>query len=112
MLASAWSILVEHELGHGLPGCHLPAAEKGIALVLFPALPKPKRDAAATLGDDGAPINGLTIRDDRLDSLRFTLRHMAVPDYDLGDMLCRPTLGIAWRRQVMRLPGSPFRRCR
>jgi hypothetical protein len=81
-------------------------------LVLFPAQPKPKRDGAATLGDDGAPINGLIIRDNRLDSFRFTLRHMAVPDYDLGDMLCRPTLAIAWRRQVMRLPGSPFRRCR
>jgi HTH-type transcriptional regulator/antitoxin HigA len=50
-------------------------AERGIALVLLPALPRTKLDGAAMLGEDGAPIIGLTIRNDRLDSFWFTLLH-------------------------------------
>ena len=53
-------------------------AEKGIALVLLPALPKTKLDGAAMLGEDGAPIVALTIRHDRLDSFWFTLLHELV----------------------------------
>lgn len=53
-------------------------AEKGIALIVLPALPKTKLDGAAMLGDDGAPIIGLTIRNDRLDSFWFTLLHELV----------------------------------
>lgn len=53
-------------------------AEKGIALVLLPALPKTKLDGAAMLGEDGAPIVALTIRNDRLDSFWFTLLHELV----------------------------------
>ena len=53
-------------------------AEKGIALVVLPALPKTKLDGAAMRGDDGAPIIGLTIRNDRLDSFWFTLLHELV----------------------------------
>ena len=53
-------------------------AEKGIALVVLPALPKTKLDGAAMLGDDSAPILGLTIRNDRLDSFWFTLLHELV----------------------------------
>ena len=50
-------------------------AEKGIALVIWPALPKTKLDGAAMLDQHGAPIIGLTIRNDRLDSFWFTLLH-------------------------------------
>ena len=50
-------------------------AEKGIALVVFPALPRTRLDGAAMLGDDGAPVIGLTIRNDRLDSFWYTLIH-------------------------------------
>lgn len=53
-------------------------AGKGIALVVLPALPKTKLDGAAMLGHDGAPIVGLTIRNDRLDSFWFTLLHELV----------------------------------
>ena len=49
--------------------------EKGIALVVLPALPKTKLDGAAMLDPDGAPIIGMTIRFDRLDSFWFTLLH-------------------------------------
>lgn len=50
-------------------------AEKGIALVILRASPKTKLDGAAMLGEDGAPIIGLTIRHDRLDNFWFTLLH-------------------------------------
>lgn len=53
-------------------------AEKGIALVLLPALPKTTLDGAAMLDDEGAPIIALTIRNDRLDSFWFTLLHELV----------------------------------
>jgi HTH-type transcriptional regulator / antitoxin HigA len=53
-------------------------AEKGIALVILPALPKTKLDGAAMLDSDGAPIIGMTIRFDRLDSFWFTLLHEIV----------------------------------
>ena len=53
-------------------------AEKGIALVLLPRLPRTRLDGAAMLGDDGAPIIGLTIRHDRLDNFWFTLLHELV----------------------------------
>ena len=50
-------------------------AEKGIALIVLPALPRTRLDGAAMRGEDGAPIIGLTIRHDRLDSFWFTLIH-------------------------------------
>jgi HTH-type transcriptional regulator / antitoxin HigA len=50
-------------------------AEKGIALVVLPALPRTRLDGAAMVGEDGAPIVGLTIRNDRLDSFWHTLVH-------------------------------------
>ena len=53
-------------------------AEKGIALVMLPALPRTRLDGAAMLGEDGAPIIGLTIRHDRLDNFWFTLIHELV----------------------------------
>lgn len=53
-------------------------AEKGIALVILPALPKTKLDGAAMLDSEGAPVIGMTIRFDRLDSFWFTLLHEIV----------------------------------
>lgn len=50
-------------------------AEKGIALVVLPALPQTRLDGAAMLDADGAPVVGMTIRNDRLDSFWFTLIH-------------------------------------
>lgn len=49
--------------------------EKGIALVVLRASPKTKLDGAAMLGEDGAPIVGVTLRHDRLDNFWFTLLH-------------------------------------
>jgi HTH-type transcriptional regulator/antitoxin HigA len=73
-------------------------AEKGIALIVLPALPRTRLDGAAMLSDDGAPIIGLTIRHDRLDSFWYTLIHelahawkhlsdarLAITDEDLED---------------------------
>ena len=53
-------------------------AEKGIALVILPSLPQTKLDGAAMLDQEGAPVIGLTIRHDRLDSFWFTLVHELV----------------------------------
>jgi HTH-type transcriptional regulator/antitoxin HigA len=53
-------------------------AEKGIALIILPALLGTRLDGAAMLGEDGAPIIGLTVRHDRLDSFWFTLVHELV----------------------------------
>lgn len=53
-------------------------AEKGIALVIHPALPQTKLDGAAMQDQTGAPIVGLTIRHDRLDNFWFTLIHELV----------------------------------
>ena len=53
-------------------------AEKGIALVLLPVLPHTKLDGAAMLDSDGAPIVGMTLRQDRLDNFWFTLMHELV----------------------------------
>ena len=50
-------------------------AEKGIALVVLPALPRTRLDGAAMLGEDDTPIVGLTIRNDQIDSFWFTLIH-------------------------------------
>lgn len=50
-------------------------AEKGIALVVWPALPQTKLDGAAMHDADGAPIIGISIRNDRLDSFWYTLLH-------------------------------------
>lgn len=50
-------------------------AEKGIASIVLPALPKTKLDGAAMRDRDGAPIVGLTLRHDRLDNFWFTLIH-------------------------------------
>jgi HTH-type transcriptional regulator/antitoxin HigA len=50
-------------------------AQKGIALIVLPVLPKTKLDGAAMLDQDGAPIVGMTLRFDRLDSFWFTLIH-------------------------------------
>jgi HTH-type transcriptional regulator / antitoxin HigA len=65
-------------------------AEKGIALVLWPALPKTRLDGAAMRDTEGAPIIGLTARFDRLDNFWFTLMHELVhawkhlPQWDIA----------------------------
>jgi HTH-type transcriptional regulator/antitoxin HigA len=53
-------------------------AEKGIALIILPALPKTRLDGAAMHDQEGAPVIGMTIRFDRLDSFWFTLLHELV----------------------------------
>ena len=50
-------------------------SEKGIALIVLPAMPRTKLDGAAMRGKDGAPIIGMTLRHDRLDNFWFTLMH-------------------------------------
>jgi HTH-type transcriptional regulator/antitoxin HigA len=50
-------------------------AEKGIALIMLPALPKTRLDGAAMRNREGAPIVGLTLRHDRLDNFWATLIH-------------------------------------
>jgi HTH-type transcriptional regulator/antitoxin HigA len=52
--------------------------EKGIALVIWPSLPKTRLDGAAMRDSEGAPIIGMTLRFDRLDSFWFTLMHELV----------------------------------
>ena len=65
-------------------------AEKGIALIVWPALPKTKLDGAAMRDTEGAPIIGLTIRFNRLDNFWFTLMHELVhawkhlPEWDIA----------------------------
>lgn len=49
--------------------------ERGIAVVIEPHLPKTFVDGAAMLGRSGAPVIGLTLRENRLDSFWFTLIH-------------------------------------
>ena len=49
--------------------------ERGIAVVIEPHLPKTFLDGAAMLGRSGAPIIGLTLRENRLDNFWFTLIH-------------------------------------
>ncbi|HEX5424262.1 MAG TPA: ImmA/IrrE family metallo-endopeptidase [Candidatus Acidoferrales bacterium] len=53
-------------------------AEKGITLVILPALPQTKLDGAAMRGEDDAPVIGITLRHDRLDNFWFTLLHELV----------------------------------
>jgi len=53
-------------------------AERGIALVIEPHLPPTRLDGAAMIGRSGAPVIGLTVRDDRLDNFWFTLMHELV----------------------------------
>jgi len=53
-------------------------AERGIALVIEPHLPPTRLDGAAMLGRNGAPVIGLTLREDRLDNFWFTLMHELV----------------------------------
>lgn len=50
-------------------------AERGIALVIEPHLPPTRLDGAAMLGRNGAPVIGLTLRENRLDNFWFTLMH-------------------------------------
>lgn len=50
-------------------------AERGIALVIEPHLSPTRLDGAAMLGRNGAPVIGLTLREDRLDNFWFTLMH-------------------------------------
>lgn len=52
--------------------------ERGIALVVEPHLPGTRLDGAALLGQDGVPVIGLTLREDRLDNFWFTLIHECV----------------------------------
>ncbi len=65
-------------------------AEKGIALVVWPALPETKLDGAAMRDAEGAPIIGLTIRFNRLDNFWFTLMHELahawkhLPEWDIA----------------------------
>jgi len=49
--------------------------ERGIAVVIEPHLPKTYLDGAAMLGRNGAPVIGLTLRENRLDNFWFTLLH-------------------------------------
>ena len=53
-------------------------AEKGISLVLLPVLPHTKLDGAAMRDADGAPVIGMTLRQDRLDNFWFVLLHELV----------------------------------
>lgn len=53
-------------------------AERGIALVIEPHLSPTRLDGAAMIGRSGAPVIGLTIRQDRLDNFWFTLMHELV----------------------------------
>ena len=65
-------------------------AEKGIALIVWPALPQTKLDGAAMRDANGAPVIGITLRHDRLDSFWFALLHELVhawkhlPERDLA----------------------------
>ena len=52
--------------------------ERGIALVIEPHLPSTHLDGAAMLGRNGAPVIGLTLREDRIDNFWFTLIHELV----------------------------------
>lgn len=52
--------------------------EQGIAVVIEPHLPKTYLDGAAMLGRSGAPVIGLTLRENRLDNFWFTLIHELV----------------------------------
>ena len=52
--------------------------ERGIALVIEPHLPSTHLDGAAMLGQNGAPVIALTLREDRLDNFWFTLIHELV----------------------------------
>lgn len=49
--------------------------ERGVAVVIEPHLPATHLDGAAMIGRNGAPIIGLTLREDRLDNFWFTLIH-------------------------------------
>lgn len=49
--------------------------EQGIAVVIEPHLPKTYLDGAAMIGRGGAPVIGLTLRENRLDNFWFTLIH-------------------------------------
>lgn len=53
-------------------------AERGIALVIEPHLSPTRLDGAAMIGRSGAPVIGLTLREDRLDNFWFTLMHELV----------------------------------
>ena len=52
--------------------------ERGIAVVIEPHLPATHLDGAAMIGPTGAPIIGLTLREDRLDNFWLTLLHELV----------------------------------
>lgn len=53
-------------------------AERGIALVVEPHLSPTRLDGASMIGRSGAPVIGLTIREDRQDNFWFTLMHELV----------------------------------
>jgi HTH-type transcriptional regulator/antitoxin HigA len=53
-------------------------AERGIALVIEPHPSSTRLDGAALIGRAGAPVIGLTLRQDRLDHFWFTLVHELV----------------------------------
>lgn len=50
-------------------------ADKGIALIFEPHLPKTRLDGAVLRADNGQPVIGLTLRHNRLDNFWFTLMH-------------------------------------
>ena len=52
--------------------------ERGIALVIEPHLPSTHLDGAAMIGKSGAPVIGMSLREDRLDNFWFTLMHELV----------------------------------
>jgi HTH-type transcriptional regulator / antitoxin HigA len=52
--------------------------QRGIALVIEPHLPNTYLDGAALLGRNGAPVIGMTLRENRIDNFWFTLIHELV----------------------------------
>ncbi len=66
--------------------------ERGIALVIEPHLPSTHLDGAAMLGRNGAPVIGLTLREDRIDNFWYTLIHELVHVWKHIDMNKCPTI--------------------
>lgn len=66
--------------------------ERGVALVIEPHLPSTHMDGAAMLGRNGAPVIGLTLREDRIDNFWYTLIHELVHVWKHLDMNKCPTI--------------------
>lgn len=66
--------------------------ERGIALVIEPHLPSTRLDGAAMLGRNGAPVIGMTLREDRIDNFWYTLIHELVHVWKHLDLQKCPTI--------------------